>query len=174
MRSHQHPEQGEHHVTPLQPRGSAIGRLKFSLCPTLDHALRGRIVVLDRHLARSLIEVGVCLHKHLTRLLVREDHIANLGASELRINIGHFGEELAAGFDVGSRLVDVELLEEVGDGWEVSAFRLRGEMENVEYIPFRPLVKTLERSTRMTRSERSSFLYSSLQNSFSAWSIACD
>lgn len=56
------------------------------------------------------------MNKDLARLLVLENNIANLLAPEFRVNGCHVDVEVGAGLDIGSRLVNVKLLEVLGNG----------------------------------------------------------
>lgn len=71
--------------------------------------------MLQGHLARGLIKVGVGLDKDLTRLLVLKDNIADLGAPEVEADSSHVDIEVSACRDIGGRLVDVKFLEILGD-----------------------------------------------------------
>lgn len=84
--------------------------------PALDDPLQARLILLERDLARGLIKERISLHEHLTRLLVLEDHVPDLGAPVLQPDTRHLAKELGAGLDIPGRLVDVDLLEEVRNG----------------------------------------------------------
>lgn len=87
--------------------------------PALDQALRRGLVLLARYLAGSFIQVSVGLNKHLSRLLLLQHHIPDLGTPELESDIGHAQEVLGAFFDVGRGLVHVKLLEELANSCRV-------------------------------------------------------
>lgn len=88
--------------------------------PALDYALECGLVLLARHLPGGLIQIGVGLDKHLSGLLLLKHHVPNLGAPEFESNIRHVEEILGACLDVGRRLVDVELLEELANSYSKS------------------------------------------------------
>ena len=72
--------------------------------------------MLDRDLARGLIQGGVGLDKDLTRLLVLQDNVADLGAPEVQADRCHVDVEIGARLHIGGGLVDVKLLEVLADG----------------------------------------------------------
>lgn len=92
--------------------------LLLPLDPALDDTLQRRLVLLDCDLARGLVQERVGLHKDLARLLVGDYHWADLATPVLHTHGRHlFKEELVACLDVRGGLVDVQLLEEIADGW---------------------------------------------------------
>mgnify|MGYP005989046449 CR=1 FL=1 len=91
--------------------------LQLAVGPTLDHAFEGGIVVCQADLASGLIQGGVGLDKDLAWLLVCKHDITDLGAPEPEIDIGHAVVELGTLFDISGGLVNVNLLEVVGDSY---------------------------------------------------------
>lgn len=66
-------------------------------------------------LSSGLVQGGVGLDKDLAWLLVCEHDITDLGAPELETDVGHVVIELGALFNISGGLVNVNLLEVVGD-----------------------------------------------------------
>lgn len=71
--------------------------------------------MLDRNLARGLVKRSVGLNEDLSGLLVGEDNVADLLAPEVRVDGGHASVELGASLNIGGCLVDVQLLEIMGN-----------------------------------------------------------
>ena len=105
--------------------------------PALDDALERGFILLQRDLAGRFIQVGVRLHKHLPRLLVLENHIPHRGAPVLQPDRRHVGEELGARLDIGRRLVDVELLKKVRNGWWSFVSAIRGLLPRKTHLSCR-------------------------------------
>lgn len=89
--------------------------LQLAVCPALDHAFEGGIIVRQADLSSGLIQSGVGLDKDLAWLLVCKHHIADLGAPELETDVSHAVVELGALLDISGGFVNVNLLEVVGN-----------------------------------------------------------
>lgn len=67
--------------------------------------------MLDTNLPGSLVDGGVGLDEYLSRLLVLEDNIPDLGAPEVLIDSSHVSVEFGAVLYIRGALVDMQLLE---------------------------------------------------------------
>lgn len=91
-----------------------LAQCLFPIHPALDHALWCRLVVLDADIS-ILSHERVGLDKHLSRLLLQQHNIPDLGAPVLEPDVRHLKEILGSFFHVGCGLVDVQFLEEITD-----------------------------------------------------------
>lgn len=136
------------------PNVPGYATLQVPVCPTLNHASERRLVVLDRDLARSIIQVGIGLDEDLTGLLVGKDNVADLGAPEVSVNSSHVNVEVRAGLNISGGLVDVQLLQVLGNSYTICKNETLGSWD-LGNVPARPAVRILERSNLIVRSDRS-------------------
>lgn len=76
--------------------------LQVPVGPTLNHSQKRSIIVLKRYITCGLIQGRVGLNKHLARLLVVENNVANLCAPKVEANVAHSEVEFGSSLDVGS------------------------------------------------------------------------
>lgn len=108
----------------------------------------------DRDLACSIIQVGIGLDEDLTWLLISKDNVADLRAPEVSVNSSHVNVEVRAGLNISGGLVDVQLLQVLGNSYTICENETLRSWD-LGNVPSRPAVRILERSNLIVRSDRS-------------------
>lgn len=90
---------------------NSLRYLYVAVNPTLEEVLQRGLVGLECDLASGFVQVCVGLDKDSARLLLCQDGITDLGAPEVQADVGHVVVHVNTGLDIGSALVDVNLLQ---------------------------------------------------------------